>query len=55
MPNVVPSHSMAYDTYGEPEDVLFVKPEEVPIKDFASDECLVSWMAAPVNPSDINQ
>ncbi|GIQ83608.1 alcohol dehydrogenase superfamily, zinc-type protein, partial [Kipferlia bialata] len=51
----IESTSLVYDTYGEPEDVLFTSEKEISTSGFGPEDCIVSWIAAPVNPSDINQ
>lgn len=48
------SHELLYREYGEPEAVLRLENCSYP-NDISSDDVEVDWLAAPVNPSDINQ
>lgn len=49
------SHAVMIKQHGEPKDVLFTHTYEIDDENLAADSVIVRTLAAPVNPSDINQ
>lgn len=52
---MITSHAVMIKEHGEPKDVLFTQKYEIDDDNLADDSVIVKVLAAPVNPSDINQ
>ncbi|CAB3411487.1 unnamed protein product [Caenorhabditis bovis] len=48
------TRQLVYETYGNPSEAISLQTAEIPEK-LNADEVLVKWIAAPINPADINQ